>query len=221
MRTTVNPPGLYPYQMQRIETQPTDRFLFIDRWNGSSHALWLVLSPAKQNSTTHRTWQTAFLFWLFLLSHRKAFLPPTSLSKCPLYCLLCFCAYDRIVIVRSCDVAADENEISWYLAISHLIRHNEAHQETSVWIYITRSQTHYRTRKLLDSHSRGIQFGSRTRYRLYWQMFCGFPQTFKGSTGIIPLVGHDQILPNPYQFSNHRSSYCTTTPQISRSRTNR
>jgi hypothetical protein len=45
------------------------------------------------------------------------------------------------------------------LAISALVRHRETHHETSV--------AGSSRGKVLDSHSRGIQFESQPRYRLY------------------------------------------------------
>jgi hypothetical protein len=44
--------------------------------------------------------------------------------------------------------------------------------------------------------------------------FRGFPQPFYENVEIVPLLGHDQFPPNPYQFIIHQSSYHSSVVAI-------
>jgi hypothetical protein len=52
----------------------------------------------------------------------------------------------------------------------------------------------------LDSHSGGTRVESQSECRLSWQDFRGISQSTLTNAWIIPLLGHDHFLPNPFQF---------------------
>jgi hypothetical protein len=50
----------------------------------------------------------------------------------------------------------------------------------------------------VDFYSEGAVFESRLGYRLSWEVFRGFPQSLQAYVGILPLLGQDRFLPNPF-----------------------
>jgi hypothetical protein len=61
-------------------------------------------------------------------------------------------------------------------------------------------------------------FGSGAAFVVYTRLFfhcgclplSGFPQSLQANAGLLPRTGHDHLLPNPFQFNIHESSYHLT-----------
>jgi hypothetical protein len=51
-----------------------------------------------------------------------------------------------------------------------------------------------------DSYPGGAQIESRPGHVLSWLRFLCFPQPLEAIPGIVPLLGHDCFLPNPFQL---------------------
>jgi hypothetical protein len=65
--------------------------------------------------------------------------------------------------------------------------------------------TRWCSSKDLDSFLEGAGFDSRTEHRLSSQRFRGFRRFLQPNSRIVPRLGHELFLPNPFQFIIHHS----------------
>jgi hypothetical protein len=56
-------------------------------------------------------------------------------------------------------------------------------------------------------YSEGARFESGNGECLNWARFCGFSQSLQENYRIITLIGHDWLLPNPFELIIHQSFY--------------
>jgi hypothetical protein len=57
---------------------------------------------------------------------------------------------------------------------------------------------------VVGSYSGGARFDTRKENRICDWSFRRFPQSLAANDIIVPRVGHDRFLPNPFQFIIHR-----------------
>jgi hypothetical protein len=84
------------------------------------------------------------------------------------------------------------------------------HSYQTVWSH----QTDLYSCSSLGSHSDGVWIESQLRHWLSWlRVFCGSSQSLLSNAGIVPLLGHDCFLPNPFPFmiygTSRQSVLCT------------
>jgi hypothetical protein len=77
------------------------------------------------------------------------------------------------------------------------------------WRFMSRNQTRLPSSSDLYLGG-GDQFVSRLVRRLPKFFFCCFPQSIQATTGMVPRLGHDRFLPNPFRIIIHQSSYHLT-----------
>jgi hypothetical protein len=64
-------------------------------------------------------------------------------------------------------------------------------------------------------YTRGSQFESRLRHPLLWlKFFVDFLLSLQAKAGIVPWLGYDYFVPNPFQFIIQKSSYHLSNPNI-------